>query len=61
MLARARIGSRGVVGVGFRPACASTTLHTRHGEQLLRELELGRLYWSPPAARAGPGAWALSP
>ena len=27
----------------------------------LRELELGRLYWSPPAARAGPGAWVLCP
>ena len=45
-------------------ACFRRAVHAgraRRCSGFLRELELGRLYWSPPAARAGPGAWVMSP
>ena len=45
-------------------ACFRRAVHAvraRRCSGFLRELELGRLYWSPPAARAGLGAWVLSP
>ena len=43
----------------FEPAGSSGWARRCSG--FLRELELGRLFWSPPAARAGLGAWVLSP
>ena len=41
--------------------CRRLAVHAGCCSGFLRELELGRLYWSPPAARAGPGAWVMSP
>ena len=44
-------------------ACFPRAVHAvraRRCSGFLRELELGRLYWSPPAARAGPGVWLLA-
>ena len=43
-------------------ACFRRAVHAvraRRCSGFLRELELGRLYWSPPAAHAGLVAWAL--
>ena len=41
--------------------CRRLAVHAGCCSGFLRELELGRLFWSPPAARAVPSTWALDP